>query len=155
MGELIDELRKCETISTVDALSYFYQFSLEKCIRQFFRLHINQARGRAKIRTFTRMAMGWSYAPVIAQRTSALILDLLAERLPNINFSKFVWLDNFIFGSAQKDMETILTAFERLASDCLCINQIAKNHFWELLVSALPSSYQNQFGTSRSRHCST
>jgi hypothetical protein len=88
--QLIAEILANRWLAHVDARSYFFQFRLAECIRNFFAAIFRWGRSSAKVRA-TVLLMGWKFAPMIAQRfangvcTRATLEGLIRA-----------WLDNFM-----------------------------------------------------------
>ena len=81
-----------------DAKGFFYQIPLSEKIRHFFSFNVANLRGKFQTRVFTRLPMGFSRAPFVAQ-TLANTICQHAKSLSNdytgdIEFC--AWVDNFI-----------------------------------------------------------
>ena len=112
---VLEGVSHCLYAFTVDAVSYFYQFEVCPEIRKYFGLAFNRRRGRAFLRRFARMPMGWLNSPCIGQRTSLALLRELKARCAKIGITDYfstVWLDNFIFaGNNLAELEIICRIF--------------------------------------------
>eukprot|EP00760_Papus_ankaliazontas_P000246 PhM_4_TR10041/c2_g2_i1/m.99261 len=109
--EVIDILLRASHFCTVDGRSYFYQFGIAEEVGQFFCAHVSGTKGRFVPLQMTRMPMGWSWAPAIAQHTSNVLLD--HGRLG------LAWIDNFIFwGNSEDEVNGKLQQFLSRARDC-------------------------------------
>ena len=101
---------------TIDFVSWFNQFFLSADVAAYFVFRARPARrGPAQYYTYTRMPMGFSYAPAVAQRVALLIL-----RAAGLASYARCWIDNIII--AATDVATVrdrLAAFDRV---CLLVN---------------------------------
>jgi len=95
---------------TVDGTSYFYQWHIAPEVGEFFCANLAGARGTFTTVALTRMPMGWSWAPAIAQKGSN---TLLSDRGTSLGVA---WIDNFIFGGSSKD--STLEKFRRFRDRC-------------------------------------
>lgn len=109
--DVIAYLMKNRYACTVDGLSYFYQFPIGEDVGTMFAAHLSGTRGAFQTVCMTRMPMGWSYAPKIAQDVSnALLLDDDGTVLG------MAWIDNFIFAGETK--EEVSRNFKRFLERC-------------------------------------
>ena len=100
--DVIDDLMKHEVFAQSDGTSYFFQFPICERIRDFFSAKLGDIRGKPELMRFTRLPMGWSWAPAIAQRTSNVLVDGLG----------YAWVDNFIiFAHSEYELETRTNLF--------------------------------------------
>lgn len=101
-----------------DAQGFFYQIPLSEKIRHFFSFNVANIRGKFQTRVFTRLPMGFSHAPFVAQ-TLANTICHYAKYITNdskgdIHFC--AWVDNFIVSARsapalQRGKEALHTAF--------------------------------------------
>ena len=112
--EVIDYLMSNEYALTVDGTSYFYQFGISDEVGTLFCANLAAARGSFTPVALTRMPMGWSYAPYIAQKVSNTLLRGRDGRILGV-----AWIDNFIF--AGKSKEEVEANFKEFLAQCdLC-----------------------------------
>lgn len=96
--EVVNYLMSNEYAMTVDGISYFYQFGISDEVSTLFCANLAAARGEFTPVALTRMPMGWSYAPHIAQKVSNTLLRGKDGRILGM-----AWIDNFIFAGRSKD----------------------------------------------------
>lgn len=104
--EVIEYILSQNFVWTCDAKSYFYQFGVDDDVGAYFCTRLGAARGSFIIAAMTRMAMGWSWAPFIAQSTSNALASGLGV----------AWLDNFIF--AAKTSKDLIRSSREFLSRC-------------------------------------
>jgi hypothetical protein len=112
MRDLLAQIAKFSFGGTVDAVSFFYQFSFVN--GAYFALANNEKRGAPTYFCPDVPPMGWKHMPNIAQRTSRAVVGEVRRRLQNKNFFLEVWIDNFIFAttSAQDLLDVQHTLME-------------------------------------------
>lgn len=98
--DVIDYILNSDTVWTCDARSYFYAFEINGAIRHYFQGRFAGARGDYHLVQLRRLAMGWSYAPYIAQEFSNSILQDPRTGEPQ----GLAWLDNFIFAGSREQV---------------------------------------------------
>lgn len=98
LPEVAVAMEKHRFVFSIDACSFFYQFEVHEAISKCFVLRVNRARGSPVLLAVRRLAMGWKFAPAIAQDTANFILFVVRSRLPRVVFASVAWIDNFIFG---------------------------------------------------------
>jgi hypothetical protein len=104
--EIIDHLLENRFFCTVDGKSFFYQFPVSDEVGSYFSANLAGTRGNFTQVSLTRMPMGWSWAPAIAQHTANHLLN--AEGL---SLGK-AWVDNFVFaGVTQKVCQDKFSCF--------------------------------------------
>jgi len=96
---------------TVDGSSYFYQFAISEEVGTMFCANLSAARGLFRPVAMTRMPMGWSYAPYIAQKVSNTLL-----RGKDGHVLGLAWIDNFIFAGATE--EEVRANFQEFLENC-------------------------------------
>jgi len=102
--ELIDEILSKEFVGTQDAVSMFYQFGLSEEIQKYFAVLLAGPRGGMVEGRMTRMSMGFSWAPAIAQRCANVLTRSIGR----------AWVDNFfIFGTTKDEYDANRTEFLR------------------------------------------
>ena len=95
--EVIDMLMRNEYFAQCDARSWFYQIPLCKGIRKYFGVILGGGRGDLHYGVMTKIPMGFSWAPCIAQRISNVLMR-------NIGLA---WVDNYIIvGKTPEDFES-------------------------------------------------
>jgi hypothetical protein len=95
---IIDFLLASRYFCTVDGKSFFYQFPISEGVGGYFSANLAGSRGSFTPVSLTRMPMGWSWAPAIAQRTANFLLQDEADE----HLGK-AWVDNFVFaGDTEK-----------------------------------------------------
>ena len=90
-----------------DARSWFYQIEVDASIRPFFGVNTAGERGQFTRTVLNCLAMGWSFAPAIAQRCSRV---LLPEEFG------ICWIDNFIV--IQQSREEAVAQFSSFCERC-------------------------------------
>ena len=90
-----------------DARSWFYQIEVDQSIRPFFGVNTAGERGQFTRTVLNCLAMGWSFAPAIAQRCSRV---LLPEEFG------ICWIDNFIV--IQQSREEAVAQFSSFCERC-------------------------------------
>jgi len=96
--EVMERIARFSCGSTIDAVSYFYQFPLHPDIALYFALANNGARGAPFTAVPNVMPMGWKYAPYLSQEVSLAICAEVLRRMPEgCAVDLLVWVDNFIF----------------------------------------------------------
>ena len=85
---MIDYVMECEWAAVSDAFSFFYQISLGSEVQEFFTVKAARQRGEYYRYVFTRLPMGWTWAPYIGQEIANAVVG------PNGK----VWVDNFVIG---------------------------------------------------------
>lgn len=114
LHEVIDYVMSNEYALQVDGSSYFYQFGISEEVGSMFCANLAAERGRFFPVAMTRMPMGWSFAPYIAQLTSNTLLRAADGRILGV-----AWIDNFIF--AGKTKEEVMANFLEFRNRCdLC-----------------------------------
>lgn len=104
--ELIEEILSKEYVGTQDAVSMFYQFGLADEIQKYFAVLLAGPRGALVEGRMTRMSMGFSWAPSIAQRSANVLTRGLGR----------AWVDNFfVLGSSLEEYDTNRIEFLRRA----------------------------------------
>ena len=101
--------------ASIDASAYFFQFKLGGEVQEdWFPLRL-RVRGKIKHVVLTRLPMGFHLAPIIAQRTSNLIVKktrVLATK-EGVCGAVFAWVDNFIvFADSESDRGRIMSILE-------------------------------------------
>lgn len=106
--EVINRVLDSSYVSQCDAVSYFYQFGLDHEVRKYFSARLAGARGIFHDFQMTSMPMGWSHAPLIAQRSSNVLVRDLGV----------AWVDNFfILGNDKVSFENNKEMFLRRARE--------------------------------------
>jgi len=102
--DLVDEVLSNEFVGAQDAVSMFYQFALSDEIQKYFAVLLAGPRGALVEGRMTRMSMGFSWAPCIAQRSSNVLIRGLG----------CAWVDNFfVLGSTRSEFEANRAEFLR------------------------------------------
>ena len=95
-----------EWVGQADAKAYFYQFMIAEEIRKYFGVRMTAGRGSYLDLVMTRLPMGFSWAPCIAQRCSNVLIRDLGR----------CWVDNFVVvGRTVEEYQTRRTEFLRRA----------------------------------------
>jgi len=84
--DIIRDVLSSEYVGCADAISMFYQFGLSETIQQYFAVLLSGGRGITLEGRFTRMPMGFSFAPCIGQRCANVLIRDLGR----------AWVDNFL-----------------------------------------------------------
>jgi len=111
LHEVIDYVLSNDYALQVDGTSYFYQFGISDEVGTMFCANLSAERGQFTPVAMTRMPMGWSYAPYIAQLTSNTLLRAADGRILGL-----AWIDNFFF--AGKTKEEVLANFKEFRDRC-------------------------------------
>ena len=103
--DIIDMLMSNEFCAVADAKAYFYQFPLCDVVSHYFASNLSHNRGSFKTVYCSRLPMGWSHAPRIAQRSSNALCSGLKAK---------AWIDNFIIcGSDLEEFNSFRREFLR------------------------------------------
>ena len=98
---------------TVDGFSYFYQFGISSEVGELFCANLADTKGEFTTVSLTRMPMGWSWAPAIAQKVSNVLLATADGPLG------ICWVDNFIFaGGSRGQVQSRFDMFLARADAC-------------------------------------
>ena len=108
---VIDYLMENEYACTCDGKSYFYQVPISDEVGTMFCTNLAGTRGNFVPVAMTKMPMGWSYAPAIAQKISQTLLTTEDGRVLGM-----AWIDNFIF--AGRTQAEVSANFEEFLSRC-------------------------------------
>jgi hypothetical protein len=104
--EVADYLLENSFFMTVDGRSYFYQFPISEGMGEFFCANLAGTKGHFSPVCLTRMPMGWSWAPAIAQKVSNVLLSEEGHILG------MAWVDNFIFaGKTEEEVKQNFASF--------------------------------------------
>jgi hypothetical protein len=118
-----DILSGWKVISTCDAKSMFFQFSLVPCLRKFFGFTFGAQRNcTSKQNEPYRMCalpMGVCFAPTFAQHISNYICAVVRCRVvSSIRFQLFAWVDNFILLTNSCDDDSVVrTVFDMVTGE--------------------------------------
>ena len=104
LKEFIDACLRANFIATVDLVSFFYQIPCPEFVRRNFAICVNRARGRGSPYRLTRLCMGWTWSPAIAQAISNTLVRSAREKA-NVQRWVFLeaWLDNFVVCTELED----------------------------------------------------
>ena len=109
MESIVDYVMSNKYAMQCDGKSWFYQVPISKEVGTMFCANLADTRGKFVPVALTRLTMGWSYAPAIAQRISNTLLRTEDGRVLGM-----AWLDNFIF-AGRTDQEVSDNFLEFLA----------------------------------------
>ena len=100
LDHILKILKKYEKYASVDAMSYFFQFPLSSFINASVRVG-HGWRGGFKKGKFSRLIMGLSWAPFVAQQTSWGLAALIKARWHACGVAGEIipWVDNFLLFS--------------------------------------------------------
>jgi len=115
LHSVIDYLMSNAYALQVDGTSFFYQFGISEEVGTMFCANLAAERGRFTPVALTRMPMGWSYAPYIAQLTSNTLLRGRDGRVLGI-----AWIDNFTISGKTK--EEVMANFLEFRDRCDACN---------------------------------
>lgn len=126
-------------IWSVDANSYFFQFELKGQARSLFPLRISKDI-REVAYLLNRLPMGFKLAPILAQRTSNIIVNSAYDimRTEGLKGEIAAWVDNFlVFATSETDATRIMEILSRCLDhvDIKC-KDIDKSHEMVGLVKA-------------------
>ena len=110
MDHILKILKKYDSYTSVDAMSYFFQFPLSPFINASVR--VGQGwRGNFKKGRFSRLIMGLSWAPFVAQQTSWGLAAIIKARWHTRGVSGDIipWVDNFLIFSNQVALALAIT----------------------------------------------
>ena len=116
LHDIMDWALQHQHILSIDANAYFFQFKLVGPTRSWFPLRIATTRGPFQDFVLNRLPMGFKLAPVIAQRSSNVIVKMTKERMleQNIPGEVAAWVDNFlVFANTSKEAEFIMRLVEK------------------------------------------
>ena len=120
LRDVIDGVLRGSWAVVGDLRSWFFQFAVARSVSQVaFVFDI-----RGKLYSFTRMPMGWRWAPYIATATSQLIWQRAASGARYAT----VWIDDSIV-SVDTQAEASATR-DRLARECATVNAVMKR--WDV-----------------------
>jgi len=111
LHEVVDYIMGAKWALSVDGISYFYQIPIGEDVGSMFSAHLSENRGTFRTVCMTRLPMGWSWAPAIAQKISNVLLRTEDGRV----LGK-AWIDNFIF--AGNTPEEVLRNFAEFKDRC-------------------------------------
>ena len=111
MQEVINYLMSNRYALSVDGKSYFYQVPISDEVGSMFCANLAGTRGKFISVAMTRLPMGWSYAPAIAQKISNTLLRTADGRILGV-----AWIDNFIF--AGKTEEEVAANYAEFLHRC-------------------------------------
>jgi len=114
--DIVMNLTKYKVGATIDAVSYFYQFSFES--GHHMGMAVNKGRGSPILLVPTVPPMGWKHMPYIGQECALAVCAEVHARLPSMDFLLVPWLDNFIFAALDTDaLNTILETFRTVCAE--------------------------------------
>ena len=90
-------------MAQADAVSFFYQLPLALRLREAFTFNVGSRRGKFLPRRLTRLPMGFSHAPFVAQAVANGIYRYARSLLKIDNVSIVPWIDNFIIQATTKE----------------------------------------------------
>ena len=105
---------------TLDFVSWFNQFYLHDDVSNWFGVRM-KGRGHGRGATwwrYTRLPMGWCWAPAIAQRVVKLLLRMAG--IPDSNC--VVWVDNVFLGASTKEAAREL--LDKLTAVCASVSAL-------------------------------
>jgi len=103
---------------TADLRQWFYQLSLPKNLRRLFAMKLASRRGKFKLRWMTRLPMGASFAPAVAQAAAESLLLETTRRLNNENINIHVWIDNvWCTAETTADAKRALKTFKEVCEE--------------------------------------
>jgi hypothetical protein len=104
---VVDYIMSHKLAMTVDGKSYFYQVPISEEVGRMFCANLADARGPFATVAMQRLPMGWSYAPLIAQKISNTLLTGKDGRRLG-----YAWIDNFIFaGDSEEEIQANFAEF--------------------------------------------
>jgi hypothetical protein len=86
-------------MAQADAVSFFYQLPLGRQLRDAFSFNVGVKRGAFSARRLTRLPMGFSHAPFVAQTIATAICHYALWLLGDADVSIVAWIDNFVIQS--------------------------------------------------------
>ena len=102
---------KYERSASIDASAYFFQFKLGGTVgKEWFPVRF-QIKGKIHAMSLTRLPMGFHLAPIIAQRTSNIIIKRTRAQIAKqrIDGATFAWVGNFIvFANSDEDCNKMM-----------------------------------------------
>ena len=111
LESIVDYVMSNRFATQCDGKSWFYQVPISEEVGTMFCANLAGTRGEFVSVALTRLPMGWSYAPAIAQRISNALLKTEDGRILGM-----AWLDNFIF--AGKTEEEVSANFREFLERC-------------------------------------
>lgn len=103
-----------EIVWSIDAKAYFFQFELKGPSEGMFPMVLKTEKSNDEV-CLTRLPMGSNVAPIIAQRTSNLVVNATTQemRKKRLNGEVVAWVDNFIiFAHSVEEAEAIMNLLE-------------------------------------------
>jgi hypothetical protein len=117
--EVIDTiLSGWSVISSNDAKSMFFQFSIDRSLSRFFEFRVCPGRrGRFRRLCLRALPMGVCFAPTWAQHVSSFLASIVRHRCRHIKFAIIVWIDNFIILShSEADDREVRRVFDEVVA---------------------------------------
>lgn len=119
---VMDGIVGCEAFWQCDARNYFYQIPLEGGAENLFPVRLGGARGKFQQGYVRVLPMGWSYAPMIAQCISNI---LLREVKKVAAVYAVAWIDNYLFAGTWGEVKK---AREHFVALCKYVNMELKEY---------------------------
>lgn len=118
--QLTDWALTYEHMWSIDANAYFYHFKLKGLAANWFPMRLATTRGPNFTSVLlSRMPMGFKLAPIIAQRTSNLIVHRVQQvvEIQGWNSKVAAWVDNFIvFANDTNTLEKVMKELQKQLS---------------------------------------
>lgn len=121
--DVLRRIARGDHVATCDAISCFYQFPLAEDIRDWFGFSLPTKRGKPEKVRLKKMAMGWKFAPAVAQRAMLCVANEVLRRhrivFGNGKGDIVVWLDNFTFvASTAAELDSLLSIWSDVTREC-------------------------------------
>lgn len=113
---IINWAAKHPIVWSIDANAYFFQFELKGLARALFPLRVSADRGDHEDYILNRLPMGFSLAPIIAQRASNIVVNMTKEMMTEQNIPGEVaaWVDNFmVFADSESCAERAMSILKK------------------------------------------
>lgn len=104
----------------MDANAYFFQFELKGPAEEWFPMRVQKEDGSVESYILTKLPMGLSLAPILAQRASNVIMTEVQREIDRLNIDGKVaaWVDNFMmFANSEEDLATMAGIMKRILAE--------------------------------------
>lgn len=105
---------------SMDASAFFFQFKLKGPAERWFPLCFKDEDNRLEFYNIKRLPMGFTLAPILAQRASNLVMRRTQDKIDKLGICGKVsaWVDNYlIFANCERDAEKIASEMRLVLSE--------------------------------------
>ena len=109
LHDIMEHGARFPVIWSIDAKAYFFQFKLAGEAATWFPMQF-KVDGKLRSYCMSRLPMGCSTAPIIAQRVSNLVIKRTRERMSILGLDGFIeaWVDNFLVFASEEATATLI-----------------------------------------------